>query len=390
MSSHRCRCEQPKGIAEVVSLLVDAAAVRHAVDIAKSRTLMRSGFSPYIASVLQFAVLTWAFTGLTACGHPVLASQQSLVLTPPMSKDTAAHIVLLAGDQEYRSEESLPMLAKILSQRHGFKTTVLFPLDPDGTINPDNTESLGDAQALDTADAVVMLLRWRSWPDEQMRHFVAAYDRGVPIIALRTSTHAFAPKAPTYRHFKGFGERVLGEDWVDHWGRHKIEATRGVIEVGAEDHPILRAVGEIFGDTDVYEAYPPADAQILLRGQVLQGMDPGDPPADYRRKRSTDGVEQGINDPMMPIVWARLHKSETGRVNRIFTTTMGAATDLQDESLRRLIVNAIYWGLDRSIPDRADVRFVDEYHPSPYGFGGFRKDLKPTDCQGDHPNDHDE
>ena len=42
------------------------------------------------------------------------------------------HIVFLAGDEEYRSEEGLPMLAKILSQRHGFKCTVLFSLAADG------------------------------------------------------------------------------------------------------------------------------------------------------------------------------------------------------------------------------------------------------------------
>src|SRR5262245_5374083 len=54
----------------------------------------------------------------------------------------ARHVVLLAGDEEYRSEEGLPMLAKILSQRHGFRTTVLFSLDPDGTINPKNAASL--------------------------------------------------------------------------------------------------------------------------------------------------------------------------------------------------------------------------------------------------------
>jgi hypothetical protein len=46
------------------------------------------------------------------------------------------HVVFLAGDEEYRSEEALPMLAKILSQRHGFKTSVLFSVDDDGTINP--------------------------------------------------------------------------------------------------------------------------------------------------------------------------------------------------------------------------------------------------------------
>src|SRR4051812_33602691 len=75
------------------------------------------------------------------------------------------HIVFLSGDEEYRSEEGLPMLAKILSQRHGFKCTVLFALDADGTINPENTHSLPDAEALDSADAIVMLLRYRAWPD---------------------------------------------------------------------------------------------------------------------------------------------------------------------------------------------------------------------------------
>jgi hypothetical protein len=82
------------------------------------------------------------------------------------------HVVFLAGDEEYRSEEGLPMLAKILSRRHGFKCTVLFPLDEDGTINPDNNKSLAGAEAIDSADAIVMLLRFRAWPDEQMKHFV--------------------------------------------------------------------------------------------------------------------------------------------------------------------------------------------------------------------------
>jgi len=72
------------------------------------------------------------------------------------------HIVFLAGDEEYRSEEGLPMLAKILSQRHGFKCTVLFPIDQDGAINPNQRDRLPGAEALDSADAIVMLLRFRA------------------------------------------------------------------------------------------------------------------------------------------------------------------------------------------------------------------------------------
>src|SRR6059036_3885054 len=64
------------------------------------------------------------------------------------------HVVLLSGDEEYRSEEGLPMLAKILSQRHGFRCTVLFALDKDGTINPEAKDSLPNAEALDSADAI--------------------------------------------------------------------------------------------------------------------------------------------------------------------------------------------------------------------------------------------
>ena len=289
------------------------------------------------------------------------------------------HIVFLTGDEEYRSEEGLPMLAKILSQRHGFKCTVLFALDADGTINPDNTQSLDGAEALDSADAIVMLVRFRAWPDEQMKHFVDAYRRGVPIVALRTSTHAFKFDGGAHKDFNGFGKRVLGEQWVSHWGKHKVEATRGIIDERAKDDPILRGVTDVFADSDVYEAYPPKDATILIRGQVLKGMKPTDAPADYAKQRASDGRQQPINDPMMPVAWTRIYKNEAGNENKILCTTMGAATDLQSEGLRRLIVNGVYWGLGLGIPPNADVNYVGEYRATMYGFKGFVKGVKPAD-----------
>src|SRR3989440_12324923 len=220
------------------------------------------------------------------------AAQTSVVYQPKDGPGRGKHIVFLSGDEEYRSEEGLPMLAKILSQRHGFKCTVLFALDPDGTINPDNQKSLPGAEALDSADAIVMLLRFRNWPDAEMKHFVDAYHRGVPIIGLRTATHSFQFKQGSYKDYSSFGKRVLGEQWVNHWGNHKKEATKGIIEASAKDDPILRGVTDVFGDSDVYEAYPPADAKILLRGEVLKGMKPEDPPASYKKKRATDKQEQ--------------------------------------------------------------------------------------------------
>jgi len=291
------------------------------------------------------------------------------------------HIVFLSGDEEYRSEEGLPMLAKILSQRHGFRCTVLFAVDPKtGQIDPNNRSSLPGAEALDTADAIVILLRFRTWPDDVMEKFVKAFEAGKPIIALRTSTHPFAyPEGHRFREFNDFGENVLGESWVSHWGRHKEEATRGVIEAVATENPLLRGVSDVFGDSDVYEAYPPSDAQILMRGQVLNGMKHDSPPADYSKKRASDATEQGVNDPMMPIAWTRLYKNKNGNSNRVFCTTMGAATDLANEGFRRLLANAVYWGLEMEVPEKASVEIVGEYRPSAYGFDVFRRDLRPTD-----------
>ena len=318
------------------------------------------------------------------------AAQSSLVFNPPAGvRAQGKHVVLLSGDEEYRSEEALPMLAKILSQRHGFKCTVLFALDPDGTINPDNQKSLPDSQALDSADAIIMALRFRNWTDDAMQRFEAAFLRGVPLIALRTSTHPFNfPADSKWAKYSynarapwagGFGKHVLGETWVTHWGRHKFEATRGVTEPAAKNDALLRGVTDIFGDSDVYEAYPPADAKILLRGLVLKGMNPTDAPADTVKKRATDKQEQGLNSPAMPIAWTRTFRNESGKTNKVFTTTMGAATDLENESLRRLVVNATFWAVGRDIPAKADVGLVDPFTPRKYGFRGYRTGLRPAD-----------
>ena len=292
------------------------------------------------------------------------------------------HIVFLTGDEEYRSEEGLPQLAKILSQRHGFDCSVLFSIDTNGVINPNNQASLTHPEALDSADAIVMLLRFRHWPEETMKKFEAAVNRGVPIIGLRTATHSFDkfPKDSPWAKWNwnnkgGFGRQVLGETWVDHWGKHKSEATRGIIEASAKSNPVLNGVEDVFGTTDVYEAHPPADATILLRGQSLAGMKPTDPPADYKRKN------QGINDPMMPIAWTREYRNDAGKTNRILCTTMGAATDLENEGLRRLIVNGVYWGLGMKVPSKADVALVGDYHPTMYGFNGFQKGTRPADYE---------
>jgi hypothetical protein len=176
-------------------------------------------------------------------------------------------IVFLSGDEEYRSEEGLPMLAKILATRYGFHCTVLFAINPkDGTIEPDTQTNIPGMAALDSADLVVMLLRFRELPDPDMKHFVDYLNRGKPIIALRTSTHAFAylrNQQSPYAKFDwqsrdwpgGFGRQVLGETWIDHHGEHGKQSTRGVINAEFKSHPVLRSVADLWGPTDVYAGH---------------------------------------------------------------------------------------------------------------------------------------
>jgi hypothetical protein len=294
------------------------------------------------------------------------------------------HIVLVSGDEEYRSEEALPQLAKILAKRHGFRCTVLFAIDQDGTINPEVKNNIPGLEALKSADLMVIFTRFRDLPDDQMKYVVDYVESGRPIIGMRTATHAFDLKSSkTYARYSwgskepgwegGFGRRVLGETWVNHWGQHGKQSTRGVIYPGEEKNPILRGLkdGDVWGPTDVYEVrLPLPESKPLVLGQVLEGMKPTDKP-----------VEGGKNDPMMPVAWTRSYTGEQGKSARVFTTTMGAATDLEDEGTRRMLVNACYWavGLEDKIPEKSNVDLVGEYKPHPFKFGGHEKGVKPSD-----------
>jgi type 1 glutamine amidotransferase len=294
------------------------------------------------------------------------------------------HIVLVSGDEEYRSEETLPQLGKILAKHHGFKCTVLFAIDPkDGTINP-NISNIPGLETLQSADLMIMFLRFRNLPDKQMKLLADYIESGKPIIGLRTATHAFNLRkdSPFFAKYQwnnqegGFGHKVLGETWISHHGGHGTQATRGVIAERQENHPIVKGIkaGDIFGPTDVYGVRLPlpGDSVPIVLGQVLTGMKATDPP-----------LAGSKNEPMMPIAWTRTYKGEDGKTARVFTTTMGASQDFASEGLRRLLVNASYWclGMEDRIAERANVEIVGAYNPRPFGNNGFQKGVRPADLQ---------
>jgi hypothetical protein len=294
------------------------------------------------------------------------------------------HIVLVAGDDEYRSEESMPMLAKILSMRYGFKTTVLFPIEPStGNIVPNYQNNIPGLEHLATADLMIMLIRFRELPDEQSKHIESFLKAGKPIIGLRTSTHAFAyqknPDSPFAKwHWmgksenweRGFGQRIFGETWVNHHGVHGKEGTRALPD-GVDqmlDHPVLRGVKDIWGPSDVYGIkHLPSEANVLLYGQSTAGMSSESPLMHEKA--------------VMPIAWTKPYQIEGGSPGMAFASTMGASLDFQSEDLRRLVVNASFWllGMSGAITPNMSMDIVGEYKPTMFGFDSFRKGMRVSD-----------
>lgn len=319
------------------------------------------------------------------------AGEGSITYEPGQGPGNGKHIVFICGEIEYRCEESLPMMAKILAKRHGFKCTVLFPINPkDGTVdptidraflvegrkNPGSLSQILDMDVLKTADMMVYFMMRVRLPDEDMKHFVDFVKSGKPMFAIRTSVFAFRYEKNSTSSYaksaqKSYRWDLLGWKFTGscHYGRHKVESTRG-LRAGLQDKsPILRGVYDVWGTSDVYTVSTLADdVTVYLYGQVLTGMNPTDPP--------------NLKKAVMPMVWTREIKKDPKPPKRVVVSTIGCSQDMESEDLRRLYVNCIYWamGLENKIPQKADVRYVGgDWKGTMYGVGTHKKGLRPAD-----------
>ncbi|MFT4565237.1 MAG: hypothetical protein ACI9FN_000187 [Saprospiraceae bacterium] len=314
------------------------------------------------------------------------------------------HVVLVSGDEEYRSEEAMPQLAKMLSEHHGYNCTVLFAQDPakPGYVNANYVFNIPGLEQLATADMMVIFTRFRALPDDQMVHIDNFLKSGKPVLGMRTSTHAFKFKDmdvnTSYAHYgnyyrgddewkEGFGRLVLGENWRYHHGHHAHQSTRGIAAPESDGHPMLNGIeeGDIWGPTDVYGVrFPlPGDGQAVVLGAVVGRpgeQEPADPrlgmrPTDdivpdnvTRKNKEGKEVSVDLNSPMMPIVWTKSYQIPNGKIGRAIATTIGSSTDMLSEGVRRLLVNAVVWGLDRQVPEKAKVDIVGSYEPLRFAF----------------------
>jgi type 1 glutamine amidotransferase len=289
------------------------------------------------------------------------------------------HIVFIAGDHEYRSEEVLPAMARIMARRFGFKSSVFFTLDEEGFIQPGSSRISG-LEALETADLLVVGLRFQDFPDEEMQHIVDYLDRAGPIVGIRTSTHAFKIDDGPYARYSynyagedyhlGFGRQVLGETWAGHYGTNHEQSSRILPADSGEGHPILRGVSGMHVQSGGYKADPMPGSLVLAVGQVLNGMEAGAAPDPEKE--------------LMPVVWTRSYPGTGGSTGRVFTTTHGASEDFENEGFRRMMINAAFWaaGMEDTITGDNEVGFVGPYNPVTFSFDGYRLGVRPSDLAG--------
>jgi type 1 glutamine amidotransferase len=307
-----------------------------------------------------------------------LLTSMILLLTTSCSRKIdfrSKHIVFVSGEEEYRSEESFPMIARILERETGAKVSFCFSVDSAGFIDPNNTKHIAGLEKLKDADLMVIFARFRALPKDELKHIQNYVESGKPIIGLRTSTHAFLYQEDSLKYMNNdWPTKVFGQQWITHHG-HFEDGNKPLTSVyfaNKKMQPILRGVKPFEAYSWLYhvdggEWNLQGDCNILLYGKSL---------------KSNHEMEGNLDKfPLTnPLAWTKTYTGSNGKSSKVFFTTLGHPYDFKDVSMRKLILNSIFWALDADskIPENgvnADPASV--YEPNNSGFGQkYKKGVK--------------
>lgn len=283
---------------------------------------------------------------------------KTCVAAPPpavLEQDNRPHAVVVIGeDHFYGAIDSLWELAQALQTHYGFRTTVL---------QATSRTSIPGLDALDDADIAIFFIRRRVLSKDsmgQVRDYLAA---GKPLVAFRTTSHAFATLKqafavsadPTAHAAQRKAEPVQSDR--DPWPLFDREVLGGyyqgyylgetlpTIQPDQQNHPILKGVTTCQCRETLYINLPLADtAQVLMMGKAVDGN--GDDKR-YRLETDKDHIDQ-------PVAWTNEYHG-----GKIFYTSMGSGrAAFKKPWFRRMVINAIFWGLDQPAPQVPDEAYI--------------------------------
>lgn len=317
------------------------------------------------------------FASMTACSETNESKVPKEVVKETPKLD-APHIVFVTGDEEYRSEESMPMLGRILQRELGAKISICYALDKDGFIDPNRKDNIEGLEALADADLMVLFTRFRALPDEQLQHILDYVESGKPIVGFRTATHAFMYENDLEKaHLNDqWPTKVFGQKWITHHGHFedgKSPLTEVTLYAGQKAHPILNGVGPFKAYSWLYHVEGngdqlAGDCQMLLGGRSL-------------RSNYAESEEYPLNNP---VAWYKTYTGTSGTAARVFFTTLGHPYDFKEPSMRKLATNGMLWAMGREaqIPEGGLNVEISDYDPNNSGFGDkYKKGMKPVAFQ---------
>ncbi|MEM8679355.1 MAG: family 16 glycoside hydrolase [Planctomycetota bacterium] len=224
------------------------------------------------------------------------------------------HVVVVGGDAEYGSRTTTEKIAARLRDEFGFKTTLIHSHVGalEGNRNPD--KSIPGLEVIEDADLLIIYVRMRVPPQEQLDLLHAYFESGKPAIGMRTTTHGFT-------NDRGWCPRYFGGHYWSHFG----DGIELFTLPDQDEHPILRGV--------------PRHATQTANGVYLTNpLGPSATPL-VLAKRSDD-------TPAETYAWINEYKPGS----RQFFFTAGHPEEFDETHNEALLYNAVHWCLDKEIP----------------------------------------
>lgn len=253
------------------------------------------------------------------------------------ANDKRPHIALMIGEDEYQTEETLPKYA-LEQLGKQYRVSYVFGSETERNDFPGLTE-------LEDVDLLLVSVRRRLLPPEQMQWVKEYVASGRPLIGIRTASHAFAIRSgevpSDVRDWPEFDQVVFGGNYHNHHG-NDLKSTVMIPEA-AKQHPILDGidVSEFEQGGSLYMTSPLAENTVMLMNGKVEGK------------------------PIEPVSW--VFERQEGGLS--FYTSMGHVNDFDNKTFIRMMNNAVEWLLEASAKANEASYAIDEISTNVFSTG---------------------